>query len=185
MVNKLELLEKEGFKYKPILFIDADGTLREPIQKESPFIKDYTDIKLKEGVRDKLLEYKDSHIIVIISNQGGIAHGFKTEADIEKEFDITCNLLNNNLIDPLIDRELVFYCPFEKNGKVVPFNNDSTLRKPNVGLATLAEFYLMAKKYICIDWDNSFMVGDRAEDLGFADNLNIKFQHIDEFLKEK
>lgn len=183
-LTKQQKIENAGFKIRPVLFIDADWTIRKPLTDGETFIKDESDIQLIPGIKDKLTSYSNDYNIVIISNQGGIAHGFKTEATVEKEFDVTVALLNEGLETPIMDRELVFYSPFEESGKIPPLNNKSTTRKPNTGLATAAEIYLLSKHYTMIDWKKSVMVGDREEDAKFAKNLGIKFIHVNEFIAD-
>lgn len=179
-LTKQEKIANAGFAFKPVLFLDADWTIRKPKTEGATFIKDENDIELIPGIKEALINYVETHVMVIVSNQGGIAHNFKTEAQVEREFDVTVALLN----DPvnLISREYVFYSPFLEDGKLPPYNNRSTMRKPNIGMATTTEIFLLTRHQIMINWDDSIMVGDSTDDEQFANNLNIRFININDFI---
>jgi len=157
------------------LFLDLDGTVRKSKTGEE-FIKDENDIMLMPGIEEILHKYEDAGWIILgVSNQGGIAHGFKNLETMEKELYATVELFEKN---PFWNIQV---CPFEPNGSVEPYNHRSLARKPNIGMLCEAEKNAWIEGFI-IDWDNSIMVGDRPEDEGLAKNAEMKFHYIDEFL---
>lgn len=126
---------------------------------------------------DKINNYKDvGYLIIGISNQGGVSHGFKLPIEIEHEMETTLNLFSKNPF------HIVKMCYHMEGGKIHPYKYRSMLRKPNIGMLAIAEMEAFEAGYV-IDWDNSIFVGDRPEDEECAKNAAIKFIHINDFLK--
>lgn len=160
----------------PALCLDFDGTIRK--SKTGTFIKDANDIELIEGVESLIWKYRGhGYLIIGISNQGGVAHGHKRPSHIEKELTATLSLFHKNPF------HIVKMCYHMEDGKIEPFNHRSLLRKPAIGMLALAEYEAWKNGYM-IDWDNSLFVGDRPEDSKCAENANIPFRHIDDFLTQ-
>lgn len=160
----------------PALCLDFDGTIRK--SKTGTFIKDENDIELIDGVEKIIWQYRQhDYLIIGISNQGGVAYGYKRPSHIEKELDATLRLFLKNPF------HIVKMCYHMEEGKIEPFNHRSLLRKPDIGMLALAEFEAWNAGYM-IDWNNSLFVGDRPEDEQCAKNANIRFMHIDNFLSE-
>ena len=116
-------------------------------------------------------------MILGVSNQAGVAHGFKLPMEIENEMDATLNLFDNNPF------HLVKFCFHDGKGKIAPYNNRSLLRKPDIGMLAVMECEAYNEGYV-IDWDKSLFVGDRPEDEACAKNAGIEFKHIDDFVSE-
>ena len=160
-----------------VLFLDADGTIRRS-KSGKKFISGPDDIEIIPGVCETIKKFKDAgYDTCIVSNQGGIAHGFKTIDGVIEEFEKTLELMT--VEGALIDG--VIFCPFDEKGKVYPYNTRSLSRKPGYGMiADIVKDYWTED--VIVDLDNSLFVGDRPEDKGCADNAGIKFVHIDDFL---
>lgn len=157
------------------LCLDLDGTVRRS-KGGHTFIKDETDIELMPGIEKIINRYRSfGWLIFAISNQGGVAHGFKTHIDVQNELDATIILFEANPF------HIIKQCYHEPSGKVEPFNHRSLLRKPDIGMLALAEKDAYDFGYI-VDWDHSIMVGDRPEDEELAKNAGIQFFHIETFL---
>lgn len=160
---------------KPALCLDLDGTVRRSKSGDS-FIKNFSDIELMPGIEKLIWLYRNmGYVIVGISNQGGVAHAYKTQWEIEHELEITLSLFENNPF------HIVKMCYHMEDGKIEPYCHRSLLRKPDIGMLAIAEFDAYNNGVI-IDWNNSLFVGDRSEDEQCAANARIKFEHIDSFL---
>lgn len=159
----------------PALCLDVDGTIRRSKTKE--FIKDANDIELIPGIEKIIERYKaNRYLIAAISNQGGVAFGFKTEDQIAEEWKATKALFKNS---KLFNYSIM--CVYMENGTIKPYNYRSLLRKPQIGMLALVE--IRAKeKGIIIDWDNSLFIGDRPEDKECAERAKVTFYDIDYFL---
>lgn len=162
---------------KPCLCLDFDGTIRRSKTGQT-FIKDEYDIELMPGVESIIMRYREMGWLILgISNQGGIAHGFKTVGQNEREMMTTLKMFKPNPF------HIVKFCLHDGKGKIEPYNHRSLSRKPDIGMLVLMETELWELGYIA-DWDNSLFVGDRPEDEQCAKNAGIKFRHIDSFLNE-
>lgn len=165
-------------KVVPALCLDFDGTIRRT-KTGKPFIKDSNDIELMPGIESLIWKYRNSgYLILGISNQASVAHGFKIPAQIELEMDTTLSLFKSNPF------HLLKFCYHDGKGKVKPYCYRSLMRKPDIGMLAVMEFDAWNKGYV-IDWDNSLFVGDRPEDEQCAKNAQMSFMHIDSFLREK
>ena len=155
-------------KFAPALCLDLDGTIR--YSKNGEFINKPEDVALFDGVESKLWEYRnEGYLIFGITNQGGIAYGFKTREDHYKELDAMLALFSANPF------HIIKSCFHHPGGKVEPYNHRSLLRKPDIGMLALCEDESFGGGYI-VDWDNSLFVGDRSEDEQCAKNAGIAFQ---------
>ena len=71
---------------KKAIFLDRDGT----INVEKDYIYKSEDLIFEEGTIEALKTFKNlGYILIVVSNQSGIARGYFTEADL--------NIFNNNM----------------------------------------------------------------------------------------
>lgn len=161
----------------PALCLDMDGTVRRS-SSGATFIKNFQDIELMPGIEKLIWRYRNlGWLIFGISNQAGVAHGFKLPMEIEAEMDATLKQFVNNPFHS------VQYCYHDGKGKIEPYNHRSLGRKPDIGMLYVMEIEAWKEGYV-VDWDNSLFVGDRLEDEVCAQRAGIPFRHIDSFLKE-
>lgn len=164
-------------KVMPALCLDFDGTIRRSKSGQT-FIKNFQDIELLPNIEKLIWRYRNlGYIILGISNQAGVAHGFKLPMEIENEMDTTLKLFIQNPF------HIVKFCYHDGKGKIAPYNNRSLLRKPDIGMLAVMEVEAYNNGFV-IDWDNSLFIGDRPEDEQCAMNAGIKFRHIDSFLND-
>lgn len=164
-------------KVVPALCLDFDGTIRRSKSGQT-FIKNFQDIELMPGIEKLIWEYRTlGWLIFGISNQAGVAHGFKLTMEIENEMEATFKLFNQNPFHS------VQYCYHDGKGKIEPYCHRSLGRKPDIGMLYIMEIDAWKAGYI-VDWDNSLFVGDRPEDELCAQRAGVKFRHIDSFLNE-
>ena len=164
--------EKELVKY---LLLDFDNTVRQtisdptpenPEDRRPPFKKE--EVVLIEGIKKKLKEWDNKGWQIIgVSNQSGIEKGLVTKEQVEKVAAHTMDLLE--LYFPF------YYAPYRRTGT----KRQLSLRKPKVGMAIEA-----VNDWGPMDKDNSFMVGDYYTDAQFAENLEINYFDIKDFLNE-
>jgi D-glycero-D-manno-heptose 1,7-bisphosphate phosphatase len=171
----LEHMDISGFVTTQALCLDLDGTVRRS-KSGKPFVESLEDIELMPGIERLINIYRGmGWVICGVSNQGGVAHGYKTPDDVSTELAHTFSLFENNPFD------VVKCCFFEQNGNVEPYSRRSLFRKPDIGMLALIE-YECFERGICIDWDDSIFVGDREEDKDCAIAAGVTFIHIDDFL---
>jgi D-glycero-D-manno-heptose 1,7-bisphosphate phosphatase len=158
------------FSEVPVLFIDLDGTIRFSAKDPTGPIQDAADVRLFPWVENKLWEMKEcGYLIVIITNQGGVAYGYRTMPQVQAEIKHTVSLFQRNPIDKIM------IAPTHPDGLVKPWNRKSLFRKPDIGLLALVERDF-SERQILIKWDQSLFVGDRQEDRICAGRAGIDFQ---------
>lgn len=159
------------------LVLDFDGTVRRS-KSGKTFIEGPEDIELMPRVKKIILRYAGmGYLILGITNQAGVAHGFKTFEDVLAEMSATVDMFPEGTFS------LAKACLHDGKGKVFPYNYRSLGRKPDIGILYLMERECFDEGYV-IDWDNSLFVGDRPEDEECAKRAGIPFRHIDHFLTQ-
>ncbi len=135
------------------VFLDRDGV----IIQEKQFQHDYTKIEYIPGALEALSLLPDRLLKIIVSNQSGIGRGYFT-AKQAAEFD-------RNLLDDLAAKGIKIndslYCPHR------PEDNCSC-RKPKT------ELFLLARNRYSIDFERSWMVGDKSSDIQAGRNIGAK-----------
>ncbi len=139
-----------------IAFLDRDGTLiYEP--QDTGKIDSLDRLKILPGMIDGLRNLlADGYKLVMVSNQNGIG----TEEFPLKSFEIPQQEFLKILSSEGVEFYKIFVCPH----KLV---DGCVCRKPKIGLV---EEFVMSEK---IDFDKSFMLGDRQTDIEFAKNLGV------------
>lgn len=135
------------------VFLDRDGVIN---TERGEYTFKPVDFELVSGVKESMERLKGlGYLIVVITNQAGIARGIYTHSDVQK-----CHEKMQNSLPGLIDD--VFYSPY------YPPISESLARKPG----TL--FFERAIALYQIDPGLSWMVGDNERDLIPARKLGIK-----------
>ncbi len=143
------------------VFLDRDGVLI----KDVGYLKNPDDIILLPNTVTALKNLKKvGFLLIIVTNQAGIAKGLFTVNDLEKVHKRLMGIYedNNIAIDDL------YFCPHHKDGMVKPYNIGCSCRKPDTGMVTDS-----AEKF-GIDISRSFMVGDKDSDILLAKNSGLK-----------
>lgn len=135
------------------IFLDRDGV----ITQEPPHYAHRLDqLKLiPRSVEAIKLLNENTFVVVVVSNQSGIARGYYGEEDIMRFNNAMNELLNKS--DAHIDA--LYYCPHHPEAKIEKYRVDCDCRKPKPGMLKRAE------KELDIDLKQSFMVGDRWSDI--------------------
>ena len=103
-------------------------------------------------------------MVIVISNQSGVARGIFTEDMLQT--------IDKHLQKELLKRgayvDAMFYCPHHPEHGLYPFKRSCECRKPGPALIHLA-----AKLYN-IDMKSSYMIGDKATDIEAGHNARIR-----------
>lgn len=137
-----------------VVFLDRDGVLN----KEVEYLYKADDFIFIDGVFHtcrKLISY--GFQLIIITNQSGIARGYYSE----KDFHNLTNWMLSKFSQEGIEFLDVLFCPHGPE-------SSCNCRKPKPGLL------LNAKKLYGIDMLNSWMIGDKKEDLLAAKSAGIE-----------
>ena len=137
-------------KHKAV-FLDKDGTLIPDI----PYNVDVDRITIDAETIKALQVLQKDFLIIVISNQSGIAKGYFNEQDLEK----VRHKINRLLKVHHISIDGFYYCPHHPGGAVKKYAMDCTCRKPMPGLI------LKAAEDHGIDLAESWMIGDILHDV--------------------
>ena len=137
------------------LFLDRDGVIN--VEKKDDYILNVSEFIFLDGVPGAIKIFSEIFsIIVVVSNQRGIAKGLMT---IENLHDVHAYMLeeiteNNGRIDK------VYFC--------ADLDNSSQNRKPNIGMALQAK-----KDFPQIDFSKSIIAGNKLSDMQFGRNAGM------------
>lgn len=166
---------------KRILCLDLDGTVRRS-KSGKTFIEGPDDIEIIPGMKELIWKYNNEDWkIIFISNQGGVAHGFKNVMKVREENRKTVELLSIDIKIPIL---MGVYCPYDEKGNIPDYNWRSLRRKPMYGMLAGLEDQLLQDYHIIPDWDNSLFVGDMSDDEGCAKAAGIPFMWAHDFVKQ-
>jgi D-glycero-D-manno-heptose 1,7-bisphosphate phosphatase len=148
------------------IFIDKDGTLIDDV----PYNVDPALIRLQRGAIDGLKRLKaDGYLLILISNQSGVAHGYFREADLEPvKYKLQEILLKGN-----VSLDGFYYCPHHPQGKIEQYAIPCECRKPKPGMI------LTAAKNFNVDLSQSWMIGDILHDVEAGNKAGCKTIFID------
>lgn len=136
------------------VFIDRDDTLCIDV----PYCRDPKDLRLFPGAGEAVKKLNDAgFIIVIITNQSGIARGYLTEEDLAQIHEKMKKDLEK--VGARVDG--IYYCPHHPNDKC-------DCRKPSPFMVQ------KAAQDLGLSLERSYVVGDRLMDVQLARNANSK-----------
>ncbi len=132
---------------KKALFLDRDGVIN--IDKVHVYRKE--DFEFSEGIFELCRRYLDTgFLIVVITNQAGIAKGIYTEEDFEK----LTRWMTGQFRKRGIKISKVYHCPHHPD-----INGECACRKPNPGMI------LQAVNEFDLDITKCILIGDKETDL--------------------
>jgi len=134
------------------IFVDKDCTLIPDI----PYNVDPARISLMPHVLPGLKRLqKEGYLLIIISNQSGVAKGHFEERELTKVIQKIVELLAAGKVN----MHDFYYCPHHPDGKVKFYARECECRKPKPGLL------LRAARDWKIDLPSSWMIGDILDDV--------------------
>jgi D-glycero-D-manno-heptose 1,7-bisphosphate phosphatase len=137
-----------------IVFLDRDGV----VNIEKNYLYKIEDFEFIEGVFSSLHYLKTlGYKFVIITNQSGIGRGYYTL----EQYNILTLWMKEQFKEKGIDILEVYCCPHSPK-------QNCNCRKPNIGMIE------EASKIVDIDYQNSWLIGDKSSDIQTAINANIQ-----------
>ena len=135
---------------KKALFLDRDGV----INKEIVHLFQKKDFVFLDGVFEVCLRFqKKGFLIIIVTNQAGIAKGLYTEADYRS----LTNWMISEFNKKNIKIDAVFHCPHHPE-----YSSKCNCRKPLPGM------FLSAQEGLGVSLKKSIMIGDKNTDVEAA-----------------
>ena len=134
------------------VFLDRDDTLI----SDPGYISDPAQVQLLPHVGHSLAMLKKmGYLLVVVTNQSGVARGIVTEQTLEQIH----HHLKKLLADEGVYLDAIYYCPYHPEGTVAKYTRESDLRKPQPGML------LKAAEELDIDLSQSWMIGDSYQDI--------------------
>jgi len=142
------------------LFLDRDGTLL----VEVGYLNHPSQVMPYHFTIEALkLAREAGFLLILVSNQSGIARGYLSEAELEGIHGRMQALLGEGGAE----LDAIYYCPHHKDGTVEEYAIECACRKPGARLGRLA-----AERF-GIDLEASFVIGDKETDLEFGRALGV------------
>lgn len=129
------------------LFLDRDGV----INIEVNYLYRVEDFRFIDGIFELCQHYQNlGYILIIITNQSGIARGYYTEED----FNTLTSWMMREFTKHGINIKKTYYCPHFPD-----ISGECSCRKPSSGML------LQAKDEFDVDLENSILIGDKERDI--------------------
>ncbi len=139
------------------VFLDRDGVINE---KPAPhdYVRTWSDFKFLPNISDWIRLFNAlGYLVVVISNQRGVARGLMSAGDVEG--------IHHNMVAELARRgaiiDDIFYCPHQ--------DGECNCRKPLPGLV------IQAQEKWGLDLSKSLLIGDSDADEQLAAACGIRF----------
>lgn len=134
------------------VFLDRDGTLI----RNRHYGCDPNNIQLLDGVVEGLKFLKEcGFMLVVVTNQSGIARGYFSEGQLAAFH----RRLNDLLVQHGAGVAAFYYCPHHPHGTVPRYSRECNCRKPQPGMV------LKACSDLGIDPSQSWLIGDILDDI--------------------
>ncbi len=133
------------------VFLDRDGTIN--TEKDYLYLKE--DFEFLPGAIEGLnILQAAGYLLIVITNQSGIARGYYTEKDFQK--------LNKWMLEKLHKEGImiskVYYCPHLPSAKIGRYRCICNCRKPKLGM------YEKAVRDFNLDVNKCITIGDKIRD---------------------
>jgi len=137
---------------RPAVFLDRDGT----VVREVDYLRSARDLRLLPGAAEAVRRLnRAGYVVVIATNQSGVARGLLTEDELEG--------IHRTLIERLGRRgariDAIYYCPHHPQAAVARYRRRCRCRKPRPGMLA------RAARDLDLDLARSVAVGDSARDI--------------------
>ena len=134
------------------LFLDRDGVINE----DSGYVHKPEQFRFIDGIFELChAAQKAGYLLIVLTNQAGIARGYYTEADFHQMNDWMLAEFKKNGVNI----SAVYYCPFHPEHGTGEYKQDSFDRKPNPGMI------FKARDKFNIDLTTSVLIGDKDSDI--------------------
>lgn len=147
------------------LFLDRDGV----INKEKCYLYEIGNFEFIDGVFETCRKFqKKGYLLIVITNQAGIARGVYTEDDFQK----LTHWMLTRFSEKGVTIDAIYHCPHHPE-----YTGRCDCRKPSPGMLE------MARKKFDIDMRSSILVGDKESDIesglmaGVGTNILVRSGH--------
>ena len=155
----------EGKTMNKAFLLDRDGT----INVDTGYVGEPEKVELLPGAARSIRKMNEAgYLVIVISNQSGVARGYFTMEDVHRV---------NQRINELLAAEgahidAFYVCPHLKGAAVKKFDLDCLCRKPKTGL------FRQAMEEYDLDPELCYACGDKARDVERLPELGIPQDHL-------
>jgi len=133
------------------VFLDRDGS----VNVEKHYLHRIEDFEFLPGaVEGMRLLQEAGFLLIVVTNQSGIARGYYSESDFHR--------LNDWMLEKLAAEGIhiaqVYYCPHLPDALVAQYRMDCNCRKPKLGM------YEQAVRQFDLSYAGSYAIGDKLRD---------------------
>lgn len=137
------------------LFLDRDGV----INADAGYVHRPETFQFTEGIFELCRAAQAAgYLLIVVTNQAGIARGYFSEADFLKLTD----WMEQRFLEEGVRIQHVYYCPYHPEFGEGLYKRESPDRKPNPGML------LRAQSDFDLDLASSFLIGDKLSDFDAA-----------------
>jgi len=145
-----------------VIFLDRDGVINKKPPK-GDYVKNWREFKWLPDVKKAIkLANEAGFLVVVVSNQRGVARGLMTKKDVDE--------INQKMVDELNGNgakiDGIYWCGHD-------YSDNCDCRKPAPGLI------LQAAKDFRIDLANSWVIGDSGDDVAAGKTSGCKTYKIE------
>lgn len=141
---------------KKAVFLDRDGVINE----DKGYVHKISDFKFLPNVPEAIRSLNErEYLVIVITNQSGIARGFYSEQDMHAVHNHMTSTLSNE--NARIDA--IYFCPHLSDPKEIVAEKyllDCECRKPKPGMILQAQ-----RDFQITDISQCFLVGDKISDI--------------------
>jgi D-glycero-D-manno-heptose 1,7-bisphosphate phosphatase len=151
-----------GTDMNKAVFVDRDGVITEDPPHYAHRI-DQVRIIPGSGEAIRLLN-EGGYLVIVVSNQSGIARGYYQERDValfNEEMERQLSLEGAHI-------DAIYYCPHHPDGSIEKFREVCPCRKPQPGML------IQAAKQHQINLKASFLIGDKFSDILAGNAVNCR-----------
>jgi D-glycero-D-manno-heptose 1,7-bisphosphate phosphatase len=143
------------------VFLDRDGTINEEVGYVNHIDRVFLLPRSAEAIR---LLNQNGLKAVVVTNQSGVARGYFPESLVRQVHERIQDLLKRE--GAHLDG--IYYCPHHPEAGQPPYRQKCRCRKPETGMVE------EAVKALDIDCSKSYVVGDRGNDIAFAQQIGAQ-----------
>ena len=156
------MILRNFYKVKKAIFLDRDGV----INIDYGYVHKIENFIFIKGVFKALRILQElDYLLIIVTNQAGIAKSIFCESDLN----LLHEHMNNELKKEKIYLDGIYYCPHHIEGNNPFYSIKCNCRKPQPGMI------LNAINDFNIDLGNSILIGDKFSDILAGKNAKIPF----------
>lgn len=134
------------------VFLDRDGT----INVDKAYLYKTEEFEWIKGAKEAVKYAREKgYLVIVVTNQSGIARGYFTENDVNALH----KFINDELRKINTEIDAFYYCPHHTNASVAKYKMECDCRKPKSGML------FQAAKDFDIDLSKSWIFGDKERDI--------------------